>query len=416
MSTLIVTLNPPSTASTELAYCLVSSVQSISSHGSAALALLPKSDSTVLLVPSTVVSWHAVTLPKLARSTSAQKLRAVLDGLLEEHVLDDTAQLHIALYRPSGSTEQITWAVACDKAWLLEQVRSLQAAGHSISRIVPEAFPVPAAASDDAGSLHISGSPEAAMATLVDATGVMAVPLAQARAVWPAWSENYQPTITAEPAVAAMAEATLHTKVSIVQSAQRALQSMLDASNQGLDLAQGDLAVAGRGRWMQIAGGILRDLAAAPAWRMARWGAALMVVANLVGLNVWAWKERSVLQTKRGQTSQILAQAFPQVKVIVDAPVQMQRELTQLRQASGALAGRDFESMFARFASAANLSVAPSAVEFIAGEISLKGTGLGASQLSQLQSKLQAAGLTARSEGDRVIIGEWLNQRVGGAL
>jgi general secretion pathway protein L len=422
MSTLIVTLNAPGTSSNELAYCLASNAQTISSHGSAPLALLPKADDAVLLLPSSTLSWHKVSLPKLSRSISAQKMRAILDGLIEEQLLDDTALLHIAHLRPATKASKVgsspDWLAVCDKGWLTRHLNAIRDAGHRVSRIVPEAFPLPARnkmADDYTHHIHISGMPEAAMVTIAQASGVLCAPLAHAHAIWPALDAEDFARITAEPAVAEAAEAVLDTKVTIMQSAQHALHAMLDAQIHGVDLAQGDLIVAGRGRWLQQAGAVLRNLASTPAWRPARIGLGVLILAHIVGLNAWAWKERSALDTKRSQATQLLTQTFPNVKVVVDAPVQMQRELTALRRASGVVGSRDLESMYARFSLLANINTAPVAIDFAAGEVSIKGSGLGATQLSELQPKLQSAGLAARSEADRIIISEAASARAGGA-
>lgn len=418
MSTLIVTLSPPGSSPGELAYCLASNAQTISSHGSAPLALLPRADDTVLLLPGAALSWHRVTLPKLSRTTSAQKMRAVLDGLLEEQLLDDTAALHIAHVRARDAADHSAWLAVCNKDWLLQQLQSVQAAGHRVSGIVPQAFPQLAQAgaqgSANAGRAHISGTPDAACITLADSDGVLTLPLSQAHVVWPALDVQTLSAITAEPAVAALAEATLGTKVAIAQSAQQALTALLEARSYGIDLAQGDLAVAGSGRWLQLAGTALRDLLSAPAWRAARIGLALLVLAQVVGLNAWAWRERSAVQAKRQQVNQLLTQTFPQVRVVVDAPVQMQREVAALRQASGGLGTRDLESLLARFAAQAAATSAPSAIEFASGEVTLKGAGLDAGQLSGLQPRLQSAGLAVRSEADRIVISETASARTGG--
>lgn len=421
MSTLIVTLSVPGASNNELDFCLANNAQSVTSHGSAPLALLPKADETVLLLPSSTLSWHKVILPKVSRSLSAQKLRAVLDGLIEEHVLDDTALLHIAHLRPTRRTSvsdgATQWLAVCDKAWLVQHLNSVRAAGHKVTQIVPEAFPLPKRnklTDDYTHHIHIGGRPDAATITIAQASGVLSVPLAQAHAVWTALEADDFARITAEPAVAEAAEATLDTKVTILQSAQHALHAMLDARSFGVDLAQGDLIVTGRARWLQQWAGLLRDLLNAPAWRAARIGLAVLVVAQVAGLNAWAWKERSALAAKRTETTQLLTSTFPNVKVVVDAPVQMQRELAALRHASGALSNRDLESVYARFAGITSLANAPTAIDFGGGEVSIKGSGLDASQLSALQTKLQVGGLAARSEADRIIISEAANARVGG--
>lgn len=417
MSTLIVTLSAPGSSSQELAYCLASNAHTVSSHGTAPLALLPRADDTVLLLPSAALSWHSVNLPKLSRSASAQKMRTLLDGVIEEQLLDDTSTLHIAHYRPKTGTS--SWLAVCDKEWLVQQLRSVQAAGRRVSRIVPDAFPlavqaVGASANDAAvAQAHVSGSPEAPVVTLRDANGVLTVPLSQARAAWPAPEGEGALAISTEPAVAAAAEQVFNTKIAIVQGAQRALQASLDAQLHGVDLAQGELAVTGSGRWLQQARTVLRDLLSAPAWQAARVGLAIVVLAQLVGLNLWAWKEQSSLQAKRQQSASLLTQTFPKVKVVVDAPVQMQRELGALRQASGALGNRDLESMLSRLAGSAPAAIAPTAIDYVAGEVTLKGVGLDAAQLEATQAKLRNLGVVARSTDGRLVLSEAANQPAG---
>lgn len=67
--------------------------QQPSGQGVSACAELPQDAECVLVVPVWQLSWQRVALPKVAPA----RLRAALDGLLEEHLLDDTAQLHFAL-------------------------------------------------------------------------------------------------------------------------------------------------------------------------------------------------------------------------------------------------------------------------------------------------------------------------------
>jgi general secretion pathway protein L len=60
------------------------------------------------------------------------------------------------------------------------------------------------------------------------------------------------------------------------------------------------------------------------------------------------------------QVRSALTSTFPKsVKVVVDAPLQMEREVAALRQATGAASGRDLESMLAALAAAAPAGLAP---------------------------------------------------------
>jgi hypothetical protein len=69
----------------------------------------------------------------------------------------------------------------------------------------------------------------------------------------------------------------------------------------------------------------------------------LLLAANLIGLNAWAWKEQASWQSRRSAIDSTLTRTFPAVKVVVDAPVQMAREVAALRQATGAPSGSDLE-------------------------------------------------------------------------
>lgn len=425
MTTLIATLPLPGSPDRELAYCLVTNAQTVSSYGQAAVGLLPRADEAVLLLPSQALSWHPVTLPKVARSISAARLRAVVDGLVEELVLDDTSELHIALYRPAINIQAgAAWLAACNKAWLADHLQALQAAGQRVSRIVPAAYPAATAKSlgvptepslnPSPARAHVSGSSETAVFTLTDARGVLSVPLAHAKLVWADLIHNEAATVTAEPAVAAAAEAVLGIKVSVVQTAQVALQAMLDARSDGVDLAQGPFALSGSDRWVQQLAQIARDVLAAPAWRAARIGALVLAVAQLLGLNAWAWKERVSLDNKRQLSTQLLTQTFPLVKVVVDAPVQMQRELALLRQSSGSLANRDIENLLTKFFAAIPGATAPTAIDYAGGELTLKGTGLSTAQLADALPKLRNANLVARNESDKVIVSELIAPKATG--
>ncbi len=394
MSQLLVTLISSGSASDEFAYALLSSAGALTSHGKATPALLPRADTATLIVPAQAISWHLASLPKLPRGSSAQKTQALLAGVLEEQLLDDAAHMHLAAC-PTLVQDGKTWVAACDKALVQSAIAQLQAARVPLNRIVPEVFP------SDAVSLHAYGASDAASLIYADAQGVLCLPLAQA-AFLPNLPENL--AISAEPAVAAQAEQVLGSRVNVLQAAQWAVLVAAAAQERGVDLAQGDLAVSGGGRAWQRVTGTLREMLAAPAWTPARWGLALLLLANVIGLNAWSYKQNAESQAKRAQMNQLLSSSFPNVKVIVDAPLQMQRETAALAQAQGQLSGRDFESIYGRFASVAGMNAAPVAIEYVANEVQLRGSALSGAQLDALLPRFQYAGLAVRSDAQALII------------
>ena len=95
-----------------------------------------------------------------------------------------------------------------------------------------------------------------------------------------------------------------------------------------------------------------------------------------------------------------LTQTFPQVKVVVDAPVQMERQVAALRQATGVSSGRDLEAMLAALATALPPDRSADSIEFAAGEARFKGLKLQGADTAPLVAQLKALGYTARVESD----------------
>jgi general secretion pathway protein L len=398
MSQLLVTLPPPESNQIEWVYALVSGSGSLTSQGRAVPALLPKADQATLIVPAQAISWHTAQLPKLPRGSSAQKMQALLAGVLEEQLLDEPAQMHLAACT-SLTADGKTWVAAIQKAWLQDAVAELQAARVPLTRIVPQVFPT------EVARLHVhsaaDGSAEAAWMTYSDDQGVMCLPLSQAMLL-PVLPDGAG--LSAEPSVAASAEYVLGQRVHVVQAVQLVMQSAQAAVERGVDLAQGDLAVSSGGRAWQSLTGFFGDLLTAPVWRPLRWGVGILLLANVIGLNAWSYKQSDAAQSKRVQMNQLLTQTFPNVKVVVDAPLQMQRELSSLRQAQGQLSGRDFESIYGRFSSVAGGDTAPDAIEYIANEVQIRGGTPNTAQLDALLPRLQYAGLAVRSDAQALVV------------
>ena len=90
--------------------------------------------------------------------------------------------------------------------------------------------------------------------------------------------------------------------------------------------------------------------------------------------------------------------------MVVDAPVQMARELAVLRQATGGASNGDFESMLTAFGALALVDKAPSAIEFLANETRFRGLGLASSQVADAAVKLKPQGYSVRADGDSVLV------------
>ena len=81
------------TEAAEWAYVLSTDGVHATRQGLCAPADLPRAQTTVAVLAPADVAWHRVTAPK----APAARLRAALAGLLEEALLDDDADLHLAI-------------------------------------------------------------------------------------------------------------------------------------------------------------------------------------------------------------------------------------------------------------------------------------------------------------------------------
>jgi general secretion pathway protein L len=396
MSALLVLLpRQPVTASTEFAYALTNDGSTIESHGTAQAALLPQparaGSEVVALVPASMLSWHRVELPR-GTTPKSPRLRAVLEGVLEDQLLDEPESLHFAL-QPQARAGGPLWVATCDRAWLRGALQVLEGAQRPASRIVPEFAP------EGSAVLYAVGDPQHPLLVLGGSEGVMVLPLSpQALPLMPALPED-TPYI-AEPAVASVAEQVLQRPPALQHEAERWLHSARSA----WDLAQFEFSSSGRARAFKKMGTAWADLLAAPQWRPARWGAVALVALQLLGLNTWAWRERSALDEKGEAVRRTLTQTFPQLKVVVDAPVQMEREVAALRQMTGATSGRDLEPMLGALSAAVPAQRSISAIEFTGGELRVKGLALRPEEFQALAATLKNQGYAISMQGETLVM------------
>ena len=132
----------------------------------------------------------------------------------------------------------------------------------------------------------------------------------------------------------------------------------------------------------------------------------LAVVAQLIGLNIWAWQENRAIAQKQQMVNTLLLQSFPKIPVVVDAPVQMQRELALLRSNSGALSRDDLEPLLAastQLEALVNTSHLQ-AVEYQDRQLRLKGLKLEAEALADAQERLAATGYRLQRDGGDLLL------------
>jgi general secretion pathway protein L len=223
--------------------------------------------------------------------------------------------------------------------------------------------------------------------TWSDANGVAAIGVqgALARQMLPIWGA--QPARwSAHPAVAAPAERWLGRGVLVLSDEERLLQAARSLWN----LRQFDLAprhrgaLAARDAWRRFR---------SSAWRPVRYGLVALVALQVLGLNLWAWHQQRQLDAKRAAMVQLLRTTHPQVRAVLDAPVQMQRETDTLRTAAGKSGVADLETLLGVAAAAWPDGQPPLAtLKFDNGRLSFAASGWAETQIAQFRAQLAGSG------------------------
>jgi general secretion pathway protein L len=139
-------------------------------------------------------------------------------------------------------------------------------------------------------------------------------------------------------------------------------------------------------------------------------GVLSLLVVQVVGLNVFAWREHKAQELQRASLNQILTQTFPSVTLVIDAPLQMQREVEALKQKSGAVSQTDFEPLLAALAGVlpSDMGAAsPTQLHFANQTLRIHGVSFDSASANPL---LKPKGLQLRDEGN----GVWVLQAEGG--
>jgi general secretion pathway protein L len=317
----------------------------------------------VAVVPWQVLAWHKVTLPQGVGG----RLNAVLSSLLEDNCLQDPSELHLVL-SPSATSRLrqggTAMVAACAKDWLRQALAPLLGAGLRLQRLVPEVCP---SATPDAAQLYLLDDGSHVQALLCRHDSVWR--LRQASAALAAWEAIANKTLWCEPSVADTAQ-RLSEGMALLQTPQ---QRCLQAAGNGWDLAQGEWAQHSglRGwRWLQAT---WRSLRFDPAWQASRRGLALLLLVNLLGLNMWAWQVQAQVSAQRDSLNALLISTFPHVKVVIDAPIQMRREMQALQKNSAQPQDTDVDVMLQVLSTPWPSGAVPTQIDYRGGTLRLGG-------------------------------------------
>jgi general secretion pathway protein L len=136
-----------------------------------------------------------------------------------------------------------------------------------------------------------------------------------------------------------------------------------------------------------------------------RIGVAALVVTQVIGLNAWAWHLRSTIDGHRAAQVALLQASFPQVRAVLDAPLQMRREVALLRSAAGQPDEADLEPLLLAAAAAwpAGLAAVES-VRFEPGRLTLAASGWQTAQIEQFRAQLRPQGFQVEAAEGRLVL------------
>lgn len=392
MQTLVLRLPPLAAAHPlpALAYALLGADGKLLAAGREQAALLPRAARVVAVVDAVDASVLAVSLPPLP----AARLQAALAGALEDRLLQDAAELHLAA-GPQNEDGSITLACAVPKQRLRQAIADLAQAGLEPHSVVPEAALL---APGDALLQDVGQGPrllwrdqqgEAAWLPLIlaaDAAAPQALPIpVTPEHLWV--QDQAQPQLSWLDLPSGLTPQTLSDAGWLARAAQSPWT-----------LRQFDLApkhALSRG-WLG-----LREQLATAAWRRVASLLVLLAVVQLVGMNAVAFKlshEESRLQRTRDATA--LA-ALPGVPAILDARLQIQRALDAARLRAGRPGDGDLDVLMGRASEVVPAGVVPKALKFSTGQLQLTLPGDAAAQAA---ARCASAALNCSAQGDVLLV------------
>jgi general secretion pathway protein L len=142
-----------------------------------------------------------------------------------------------------------------------------------------------------------------------------------------------------------------------------------------------------------------------PAWRPVRIGVATLALLQIVGLNAWAWHQRQAISSLKASQESLLRSTFPNVRAVLDAPLQMRRESEVLRAAAGRAGENDLEALLGAAASAWPDAQGPvQTLRFEPGRLTLSVPGWSEQQVTLFRDRLRPGGWSVESAEGRITL------------
>lgn len=316
-------------------------------RGTSTLDQAPRAPQLIALVPASRVVFIETPLP--SANVSPQKRDQLVRYAIEDKLTIDPATVHaVVLDQPRNRTAARNAnhiVAAIDRAWFAAALKWLAAAGLAPRSVFPETALLPVAAGEWSVQLatpdhrHAYARRADGFAYALDAAGGNAPPFSLTLALNEAADKPQAITLHADgaaidPALVANWQTALAVPVRVATAARTGRFNMVMKS---ANLLAGDFAPAQPARaWVALAW---------PAIMVA----GLIVCAHVVFTAVDWWRLDRQRQRLTGEINKTFQEAFPQA-AIVDAPLQMRRNLEQLKRERGLVKPDDPRTALARLA------------------------------------------------------------------
>jgi general secretion pathway protein L len=284
-----------------------------------AFAAMPKADETALIAPATRVLLLEAKLPK----GSGRQLRQALPFAVEDKITTDPEAIHVAAgaARAGGTT---TLAVV-DKQWLRRVLDALRSVGIFPQRMIVETL-CPAL---EPGSWALVWRDNEGFVRTGAQSGLAVNSTLELRLALREQPKPQRIIVRPERELPDLTRWSAEIGVPVVAGRR---WDWNEADDENINLLQGEFAPKND-----------RVAKLRPVFILAA-----AIVALQFALTFYDWARlRAESNQLNAQIEQTFRTAFPDAKVVVDAPLQMQRNLEALRRASGAVEGSDFLPLLA---------------------------------------------------------------------
>jgi general secretion pathway protein L len=366
-------------AASHCAWALLDDAGNVRESGTGNLAAMPQCDAATVIASAERVLAITAVLPKIKRS----KLETALPFALEDALVDDVSEAHVTpgTKLPDGRTVLYT----LNKSWLARFLAASTAAKVRVRRIVPEFCLLPTRANE--WSVAWDGA-QGFLATTHSLGGAL-----------DSGSDAHAPVgLQLRLQQEAPAALRLFALGSEVQAPNWGIKVPVIFEKQGFDWRKAEVpAEAPNLLWGKFA----------PPPRISEYlpwlRPALMAALLLFGVEVtvtnleWALLAHEKRQLV-GDMTETFRETFGADATIVDAPLQMRRNVARLRHATGVSDDADFSPLLEKFSGASG-SVPGSTLRTLRyddGKLDIEMTLAGATALDTLRQRIAETGLMAQ--------------------